>query len=138
MNFLKLVVFLDLQNIIYPKGKNYMSKKSRKHRRGIIYSTDPDYEFDYKSSSEEETLQPNEQDLRVMLDRKSRGGKQVTLITGFVGTDKDLKLLTKYLKMKCGVGGSCKNGEVMIQGDFRDKILGLLIDSGYHAKKSGG
>jgi len=115
-----------------------MNKKSRKHRSGIVFSTDPDYQYNYNGSKEEETLAPEEQDLRVMLDKKSRAGKQVTLITGFVGSDDDLKSLAKFLKSKCGVGGSSKNNEIMIQGDFRDKVLQLLQTEGYKAKKSGG
>ena len=100
-----------------------MSKKSRKHRNGIVYSTDPGFEYDYTGASEDETLPQHEQDLRIMLDRKSRGGKQVTLITGFIGRDEDLKSLAKYLKSKCGVGGAAKNGEILIQGDFKKKFL---------------
>ena len=115
-----------------------MNKKSRKHRSGIVFSTDPDYQYNYNSSGKEETLAPEEQDLRVTLDKKSRAGKQVTLITGFVGSDDDLKSLAKFLKSKCGVGGSSKNNEIMIQGDFRDKVLQLLQNEGYKAKKSGG
>lgn len=115
-----------------------MSKKSRKHRSGIVYSTDPDYEYNYNDREEAETLSQEEQDLRVMLDRKSRAGKQVTLITGFVGSVDDLKSLAKFLKSKCGVGGSSKQNEIMIQGDFRDKVLQLLLSKGYKAKKSGG
>lgn len=115
-----------------------MNKKSRKHRSGIVFSTDPDYQYNYSGDEEEETLTPEEQDLRVMLDRKSRAGKQVTLITGFVGSDDDLKSLAKFLKSKCGVGGSAKNNEIMIQGDFREKVLQLLLNEGYKAKKSGG
>jgi len=117
---------------------NSMSKKIRKHRSGIVFSTNPDYEYNYNNNDDEETLPPKDQDLRVMLDRKSRAGKQVTLITGFVGVDDDLKSLAKFLKSKCGVGGSSKNNEIMIQGDFRDKVLQLLQTEGYKAKKSGG
>ena len=115
-----------------------MNKNNRKARKGIVYSTDPEYEYNYNDTSEEETLPPHQQDLRIMLDRKSRGGKQVTLISGFVGTNEDLKLLAKFLKSKCGVGGTTKDTEILIQGDFRDKILQLLHDKGYHVKKSGG
>ena len=115
-----------------------MSKKSRKNRSGIVYSTDPDYDYSYDDHEEAETLSPVDQDLRVMLDRKSRAGKQVTLVTGFVGSDEDLKSLAKFLKSKCGVGGSSKNNEIMIQGDFRDKVLQLLLSKGYKAKRSGG
>ena len=111
---------------------------SKKNRKGIVYSTDPDFEYNYDQISEEATLLPHEQDLRIMLDRKSRGGKQVTLIKGFIGTNEDLKSLTKLLKSKCGVGGSCKNSEILIQGDLRDKIIHILLDLGYQVKKSGG
>lgn len=115
-----------------------MGKKNKKKREGIVYSTRENFTYDYNEPQEEETLPPNEQDLRVMLDKKSRKGKQVTLVTGFVGTQDDLKDLGKLLKSKCGAGGSAKDGEIMVQGDFRDKILEVLHKEGYRAKKSGG
>lgn len=104
----------------------------------MVYSTNPDFEAGQDDQSPEETLDPSDQDLRVLLDRKQRKGKVVTLITGFIGDDNDLKELGKMLKSKCGVGGTTKDGEIMIQGDFREKALRLLQESGYKAKKSGG
>lgn len=115
-----------------------MSKKVGKNRVGIVYSTNPDFEFLENIAGEAETLAPAKQDLRVMLDKKQRKGKAVTLITGFTGREEDLKNLGKLLKTKCGVGGTVKDGEILVQGDFRDKILQLLINEGYKAKKSGG
>ena len=104
----------------------------------MIYSTNPDYNFDYEGESTEETLAPEAQDLRVMLDRKQRKGKSVTLVSGFLGEEEDLKDLAKMLKSKCGVGGTAKDGEILIQGDHRNKILELLKSAGYKAKQSGG
>jgi translation initiation factor 1 len=111
---------------------------SKKKPNGIVYSTNPDFKYEYDSTSEEETLLPNQQDLRVWIDRKQRAGKQVTLITGFIGTTEDLEALGKLLKTKCGTGGSAKDGEIIIQGDVRDKVMDLLIKAGYKAKKAGG
>ena len=110
-----------------------MSKKN--NRVGVVYSTNPDFEYQYDDVVEDiATLPPDKQRLRVSLDRKQRGGKQVTLVTGFVGGDEDLISLGKMLKTKCGVGGSAKDGEIIIQGDFREKVTALLRSEGYNVK----
>ncbi|KIO75966.1 SUI1 family translation initiation factor [Pedobacter lusitanus] len=105
---------------------------------GIMYSTDPSYSFENEDDTAQEVVANNQQDLRVMLDRKNRGGKAVTLITGYRGSAADLEKLSKMLKTKCGVGGSAKDGEIIIQGDFRDKVVLMLQKEGYKVKKSGG
>lgn len=105
---------------------------------GIMYSTDPSFEYEDQQSNTDEPLVNAQQDLRVTLDRKNRGGKAVTLITGYRGNEEDLQVLAKFLKSKCGVGGGAKDGEILIQGDFRDKVLLLLQKEGYKVKKSGG
>lgn len=115
-----------------------MSNNDWKKRLGVVYSTSDDFDYEQESAQEEETLPNEEQDLRVMLDKKQRKGKKVSLVTGFQGSQDDLKALGKLLKTKCGVGGSAKNGEIIIQGDFRDKIVEILKKEGYNAKKSGG
>lgn len=112
-----------------------MGKK--KKNKFVVYSTNPEFE-ELDEFYESETLLPEEQNLRVLLDRKKRGGKTVTLIIGFTGTENDLKTLGKELKTSCGVGGTVKDGEIIIQGEVREKVLNLLHEKGYNAKKSGG
>jgi translation initiation factor 1 len=114
-----------------------MAKKD-KNRQNIVYSTNPDFQYQNNEDQEQETLPAQQQDLRVMLDKKQRAGKAVTLVTGFVGSQNDLSDLGKLLKSRCGVGGSVKDGEIIIQGDHRDKILNILTEKGYKAKKAGG
>lgn len=113
-----------------------MAKK--KERTNVVYSTNPDFHFDREEESDMETLPNNQQLLYVSIDRKQRGGKEVTLIEGFVGSDDDLKSLAKELKSKCGVGGSAKDGEIIVQGKFKDKVADLLENLGYRVKKKGG
>lgn len=106
-----------------------------KSRLNVVYSTNPDFHYETDDAAEEATLPPSQQRLRVQLDRKNRGGKVVTLVTGFAGTEEDLKELGKLLKSKCGVGGSAKNGEIIVQGDFKLKVLELLKKEGYTQSK---
>ncbi len=106
-----------------------------KQRLGVVYSTDPNFNYAKEEITEVETLEPSKQRLTVTIDRRNRGGKQVTLVSGFVGTQEDLAALGKTLKVKCGVGGSAKDGELTIQGDLRDKVTELLRNMGYNAKR---
>lgn len=116
-----------------------MAKKNDwKRRDGVVFSTSDDFDYHYEGDENQETPAPSEQNLKVLLDKKSRGGKQVTLIEGFIGSEDDLKDLGKLLKSKCGVGGSAKDGEILIQGDHRKKVLDLLLKEGYRAKQVGG
>ena len=106
-----------------------------KERLGVVYSTNPDFKYETSQEAEAETLAPSQQKLIVRIDRRNRGGKQVTLVEGFVGKEEDLAALGRALKVKCGVGGTAKDGEITIQGDFRDKVVALLTEMGYKAKR---
>ena len=112
-----------------------MAENDWKKRLGVVFSTNPDFQYEEEAVSEPETLEPSKQNLLVSIDRKGRGGKQGTLVTGFVGTSEDLAELGRTLKVKCGVGGSAKDGEIPIQGDFRERVTTLLKDMGYRAKR---
>ncbi len=109
-----------------------------KDRLGVVFSTNSNFEYEQEQQEQEQTLAPQQQNLRIWLDTKHRAGKSATIVRGFVGSQDDLKELGKLLKSRCGVGGSAKDGEIIIQGDHRDKVLNILISSGYKCKKAGG
>jgi translation initiation factor 1 len=118
-----------------------MAKKKEddwKDRLNVVYSTNPDYQYEHDEDEEQETLPANKQLLKVSIDRKKRKGKSVTLVEGFIGSDDDLKSVAKMLKSKCGVGGSAKDGEIIIQGEFKQKVGDLLKAEGYKVKFVGG
>jgi translation initiation factor 1 len=110
--------------------------KNKRNRKGIMYSTNPDFKFEYENEKVD-TLSNNQQNLKVCID-KHRSGKIAIIIKGFIGTADDLKALGRILKAKCGVGGSAKNGEIIIQGDLRDKVMAILAKEGYNYKRVGG
>ncbi len=113
-----------------------MSKKNKKIIN-VVYSTNPNFKFETENTDEEETKEPLKQDLRIFLDRLG-GGKMVTRISGFVGKTGDMEALGKILKQKCGGGGSVKDGNILIQGDHRDKLVKILTELRYKVKKAGG
>ncbi|MBS1490696.1 MAG: translation initiation factor [Bacteroidetes bacterium] len=115
-----------------------MAKKNEwKNREGVVYSTNQNFQYEFSGESEAETLLPTQQYIKVILDKSGRAGKQVTIVTGFVGKNEDLERLAKLLKTQCGVGGSSKNGEIILQGDLRDKVVQTLVKEGYKAKRVG-
>ena len=114
-----------------------MKKNDWKKRDGVVYSTDSNFTFQNTSSEQSDTLPPQQQNLKLFLDKSGRAGKQVTIVSGFTGTTTDLETLAKLLKSKCGVGGSSKDGEILIQGDVREKLLGILVKEGYKVKRVG-
>ena len=125
-------------NIAIFVPENYIeimgNTNDKKERINVVYSTNPNYQYEYNQEEEQETLAPEKQNLRVTLDSKQRKGKTVTLVQGFTGTEEDLKELAKLLKNKCGVGGSVKDGEIIIQGEVKEKVLTILRDNKYRAK----
>jgi translation initiation factor 1 len=111
-----------------------MSKKNKPDNRGFVYSTDPNFSFE-ENNEQQETLEPAQQKLKIRLETKHRGGKAVTLILGFIGTEDDMQELGKKLKNFCGTGGSAKDGEIIVQGDQREKVLQWLLKNGYKQSK---
>ena len=112
-----------------------MSKKNKSDKNGFVYSTDPNFGFQHEEEKAAETLPSQQQKFKIRLDTKHRGGKAVTLVEGFIGTDEDLQTLGKALKNFCGTGGSAKDNEIIIQGDQRDKVLQWLLKNGYKNSK---
>jgi len=108
-----------------------MKHNDWKDRLNVVYSTNPNFKYEIGEGEEAKTLPKEKQVLRISLDKRNRGGKKVTLITGFIGKDEDLQDLGKELRVKCGVGGSAKDGEIIVQGDLREKICEILLKSGY-------
>jgi translation initiation factor 1 len=117
-----------------------MSAKYSNHNRpqGVVYSTNADFKYNHGDPAEKATLPPQQQDLRVMLNKKLKGGKKATLVTGFVGTEKDLADLAKQLKNLCAAGGTSSEGEILVQGEFRQRIMDFLVKKGYKVKLAGG
>lgn len=145
MNVLWIYVAAKRSAVKSTRRKEYIVKSvlrnnsmGRNNKKNVVYSTNPDFNYEYDEELEEETLDPEDQTLYVSIDRKKRAGKEVTLVEGFVGSEDDLKDLGKTLKSKCGVGGTAKDGEILIQGSFKDKIADLLQGMGYNVKKKGG
>ncbi len=112
--------------------------KNKKNRIDVVYSTNPNFNYSFENNQEADTLPPNQQNLKIFIDRKMRAGKSVTIVSGFIGTTSDLEQLGKLLKTKCGVGGTVKDGEIIIQGEFKQRVHDLLTKEGYKSKMAGG
>jgi translation initiation factor 1 len=122
-----------------PEIRNFMHSNNKKGRTGIVYSTNPDFRYASQDNAKHrESLAPDQQDLRIWIDRKQRAGKVVTRITGYIGPEREMEELCRKLKTSCGTGGTAKDGEILIQGDFREKIFNQLVNAGYRCKKAGG
>lgn len=132
-----MICFANSSNFIQPllSLQNMNNGNDWKKRLGMVYSTNPDFQFETENVVEQETLPKQQQKLRINIEKKNRGGKVATIVKGFIGSENDLKELGKMLKTKCGVGGSTKEGEIIIQGELKDKILDLLIKAGYTQTK---
>jgi len=118
--------------------KRHFNMAKKREKINIVYSTNSDFNYEFEEELVVETLPINRQKLYVSIDRKQRAGKEVTLVEGFIGTEDDLKELGKFLKNKCGVGGTVKDNEILIQGNFKLKIVELLTKEGYAVKQKGG
>lgn len=133
--FLDLELFINQCDILFLKEK--MAKIKKQRFEGVVYSTDQNYQYIEEGNEEEVTLSPSEQNLRIMLDKKQRAGKAVTLVSGFRGSKAELNELGKRLRQACGTGGSVKDGEIIVQGDFRRRIADMLKGEGFKIKVIG-
>lgn len=124
-------------NFLAIQTNNFTSMSDWKDRLGVVFSTNPDFKYDSGDEPATETLPPSKQNLKIWLDRL-KGGRVATVVRGFVGSDDDLVALGKELKKSCGVGGTAKEGEIIIQGDHRDRVVELLTKAGYRCKRAGG
>ncbi len=136
-NVVNLRFCLNLNPVLKKMSKMAKKLSSLDDLGGFVFSTNKDFEFE-SNDEQQETLPPNQQKLEAHLDKKNRGGKIATVIKGFEGNEEDLKTLAKQLKTLCGVGGSAKDGEIIVQGNFRDKIMDFLVKEGYKVKRVGG